>query len=815
MAAGALGLVIYIVVALLGGSGRHHARGLRGDGGGAETAATTARERPRPALAPRRGSGTETLAGTVIDAAGDPVAAVTVTGEPEEESGEVVVAESGADGAFALDGLVARRYRLRVEGQGVLSAEVRFVQAPATAVRIVVSREVAVEGRVLALDGRGASGVEVRLTRGAQPLETRTDAAGRFRFAGLPESRYRVWAYRGEQASPAVAADRLGAGPFAPIDLVLAPATVVSGRVVNEVTGAGVVADVVLVADDQDQPPRAVRSVADGLFRIEGVPFGRWTADAHAPGYLSADAVRFLAASDYAPVILLEPGTAVSGRVVDADGRPLAGASVLARGQGADGAGQEISEESLARAAAGGEEVPAGSQSWKGGTTATGLKFIERGELGVVVGPLPYPPPPGAGTLRVASPIAAAGAAGLPPLPIDPAVAPRLTTGADGTFRVTGVPPGRYQVWARRTGFAEGSTAPFEVVLGRDIDGLEIALGAGLTVEGQIVDDGGASVSGASVAARPRGGGDAIVATTGPDGRYQLGPLAGEVRLAVTAVGYGGAARDVSAPRVARLAIRRREDFILVRADAELEGRLLDSTGLAVRGAAVRVASDGSTGVAPALTDAAGRFRITGVPVGRHRVHVEHPDYPPLDAEIRTGIASTLELPLGGGVELTVRDRSTGAAVRGARVTAASPAGVRRDATAGPDGHAEIPGLAAGAWTLSAAAAGYAAAPVTVQVPAGRRLGEITVRDVRLDLSRVATLAGVVRDRNGERVAGAEVAVDGALARTTSDAQGRFRMSDAPSGAITLTARKGPHRGALRLDLAPGDELVTLELRLE
>ena len=263
------------------------------------------------------------------------------------------------------------------------------------------------------------------------------------------------------------------------------------------------------------------------------------------------------------------------------------------------------------------------------------------------------------------------------------------------------------------------------------------------------------------------------------------------------------------------MAIRRREDFTLVRADAELEGRLLDSTGLAVRGAAVRVASDGLTGVAPALTDAAGRFRIAGVPVGRHRVHVEHPDYPPLDAEIRTGVASTLELPLGGGVDLTVRDRSTGAALGVARVTATSPSGPRRDATAGPDGRAEIPGLAAGAWTLSAAAPGYAAAAVTVQVPAGRRLGEITVREVRLDLTRVATLAGVVRDRNGDRVAGADVTVEGALARATSDAQGRFRIGDAPSGPITLTARKGPHRGSLRLDLAPGDEQVTLELRLE
>ena len=797
------------MAALLGGDGNRPAP--RSGGDPVTASSSPAAERPRPALRPRRGRGSNTLSGTVIDAAGAPVAGVSVSAQPEDPAApaEVVVAVTAGDGAFALEGLSAGRYRLRVEGPGVLTAEVRFVEAPASAVRIAISREVAVEGRVLAPDGRPASGVEVRLARTGQPLETVSDAAGRFRFIGLPEGTYRVWAYRGEQASAALAADRVGAGPFAGIDLVLAPAAILRGQVVNEVSGRGVVADVTLVADDPDQPPRAARSDAGGRFMIEGVPFGRWTADARAPGYLSADAVRFLAASDYAPIIQLEPGAAVSGRVVDADGRPIEGAAVLARGQGADGAGQEISAASMAH-----PDLPGGLESWKGGTTATGLTFIPHGELGVVVGPLPYPPPPGAGLLRVASPVAAASA-GLPPLPIDPDVAPRLTTDAAGSFRVTGIPPGRYQVSASHPGFADGTSAAFQVELGRDIADLEIALGAGLTVEGQVVDDGGAAVAGATIAAQPRAGGEPAVTITGADGRYQLGPLAGELRLLVTAIGHGGAARDLSAPRVARSPLRRTEDFTLVRADASIDGRLLDAGGAAVRGASVRIDSTSLTGVAPAVTDAYGRFRIAGVPVGHHRLHVEHADYPPLDLDARTGIDNQLEVPFGGGAELTVRDRSTAAALGGARITATSPGGARRDGTTGPDGRVEIHGLAAGGWTFAASAPGYAAAAITVQVPAGRRLGDLTQRDVRLDLSRGAVLAGVVRDQSGDRVPGADISVDGALARTTSDAQGRFRLGDAPSGPITLTAKKGGHRGALKLDLAPGDELVTLELRLE
>ena len=42
-----------------------------------------------------------------------------------------------------------------------------------------------------------------------------------------------------------------------------------------------------------DAPPDAVYAVVsdDGRFRIEGVPNGRWIADAYAPGYLSPGGV--------------------------------------------------------------------------------------------------------------------------------------------------------------------------------------------------------------------------------------------------------------------------------------------------------------------------------------------------------------------------------------------------------------------------------------------------------------------------------------------------------------------------------------------
>ncbi|HYU16417.1 MAG TPA: carboxypeptidase regulatory-like domain-containing protein, partial [Candidatus Acidoferrum sp.] len=118
-----------------------------------------------------------------------------------------------------------------------------------------------------------------------------------------------------------------------------------------------------------------------------------------------------------------------------------------------------------------------------------------------------------------------------------------------------------------------------------------------------------------------------------------------------------------------------------------------------------------------------------------------------------------------------------------------------------------------GTWTVEASARGYAGGELAVQVAAGSRPRQLTAPPVRLELSRGAILAGVVRDHDGERVAGAAVAVG--RASTTSDEQGRFRLTEVASGAVTVEAQKGEARGALALDLAPGDELVTLELRME
>jgi protocatechuate 3,4-dioxygenase beta subunit len=812
-----------------------------------------------PELRERAGKGPHDLTGTVTDASGKPVSSVLVTAEPEAEAPPrrpraapaagnpppapdpaasrakpapatsrakpdpapaPVQAPTDPAGRFTLRGLAAGRHRLRVAGRGVLAAEVRFVDVPGAPVRVLVSRRTDVRGRVVD-GGRPVGGASVRLLLfgAAAPLSATTDASGAFAFDDLPEGRFRLWAAREARASAAQAVDRVGPGPFAPVDLVMGPAAIVNGRVVDSASGRGVAARVTLVADDPDQPPRAATSSADGGFRVDGVPLGRWTADAFAPGYISADAVRFEAGAGYAPSIALRRGGVLAGRVVDGGGAPVAGATVLAR---SEGGGADVSAETVAGRLGGGSAggwdpglaLAAGADT--GLVTATGLRFVPRGELGVLVGPLPFPPPAGAASVRVAAPTGGApgAAAGAPALPVDPALEPRFVTDRDGRFRLTGLAPGRYRVLAAHPEFADGASPPREVELDGAPAEIEVVLYAGLILHGSVVDERGAPVAGAAVEAKSGPSGpDPRYTVTGADGRYRLTPIATDVVLEVGAPGHGSAAREIAVGPLGGAPVLRREDFTLVQADAALEGRVLDANGSAVAGASVRVAGGASRAARPAVTDAAGQFRLAGVVGGSHRLRVEHPDYAPAEVEAATGAAVELRLSFGGAIAVDVRDRSGGAPIAGASVLARGPAGAARRAAAGRDGRVELGRLTPGRWTVEASARGYAAASADVEVAAGDRRDPLSAPAVRVELTRGATLSGVVRDAAGQRVAGASVTAG--RAHAASDADGRFRLTDVASGPVTVEAEKDGARGALSLDLSPGQELVTVELRLE
>jgi len=543
-AAAALACAALVAVFMLAipahGPEAHVPTSAASDGG----AATHAEQTPRlPA-----GQGSK-LSGVVVDGAGMPVAGAVLTAELEHgapdpalstgldaraPAGLVSAPVTASDGRFLLEGLEPGRYRVGVSGAGLLAAELRMVPVPSDEVRIVVARQVSVTGTVT--DGDRPVGAAIVGLRGEAiggTLEVKTDAHGGFTVPNLPEGRYQVYAYQGALAARTVRVARLGAGPFAPVELRLEAGAIVVGRVVDREEGVGLVAAVELRPQGEDQAPRYARSGEDGVFRIEGVPNGRWIADAYAPGYLSPGAVG-LEPGNGVPEFALVVGGTVEGRVLDAEGKPIEGASVRALTSGSSTT--EISalvEQDQLRRFSGRTAAPL--ETAAASPFANDPQFLPRGELGVMVGPIPPIPPPGAVPARpvsVIDPLSAGTAlVGEPAaLAVSPDRASIWTTGADGRYRIRGLAKSKLAVLAVAGGRAEARSREVTVKEGQVISGVDIVLTSGTYLVGKVSDPRGGAIAGAQVSAQPDIGAP-VDAFSDADGMSRPGPPVGKVTL--------------------------------------------------------------------------------------------------------------------------------------------------------------------------------------------------------------------------------------------------------------------------------------------
>ncbi len=498
----AIGLTVVVNIAVTrrgasgGGGFGSGSAGARVDGGIAFVPVVP----PTALVVPAGGA---SLSGFVVDGAGIPIAGAEVSAEPEHEaraagggsgsgsghgsdSGSGHGSDSGSgsghgsggaapvalapltasDGRFSIGGLAAGRYRLRVTGPGLLAAELRYVPVPSETTRVVVARQVAIEGRVI--DGTtGVAGAHVGVRGDAigGAIEVTTDATGAFRVADLPEGRYQVWAWQSALAARAVRVGRLGAGPFGAVELRLETAAIVVGRVVDRDEGTGLVAAVELRPVGDDQAPRYARAGDDGVFRIEGVPNGRWIADVFAPGYtVRAASSRSRQGRARVRARRRRQRRGPRARRRRSSGRRRGRARARRRGIGYGGArgrdlrgGRSRSPAPLFRRTAAPE---AAANTVLGMAPGGDPTLLPRGELGVMVGPIPPLPPPGQQASRPAT-IDLSGGPGAhlagdpPPLQVAADRASIWTTGADGRYRIRGIPRGKLVVLALAPGFAE------------------------------------------------------------------------------------------------------------------------------------------------------------------------------------------------------------------------------------------------------------------------------------------------------------------------------------------------------------------------
>ena len=376
-----------------------------------------------------------------------------------------------------------------------------------------------------------------------------------------------------------------------------------------------------------------------------------------------------------------------------------------------------------------------------------------------------------------------------------------FTTDAHGEFRVDGVAPGSYVAAAFATGLAPGGSPAFTVKRGETTSFVVVTLRAGALVSGRVIGRDGPLV-GATVAART-GFGEAAskLATTTTDryGEFTLRSLSGKITLAVAAPSYGEAERTISVDATDHA----REDFALTIENAHLRGQVLAPDGGAAAGVAVRVV-EGPT-LRRGVTDAQGQFAIDRVASGRYVLELRSPEYPSKRVTVDTERFSEHRLEAGGGARGVIHDLSTGIPIGGVRVTGSGPAGATTTGVTDARGLVELRGLVAGAWQLTARMTGYVAATRTVSIRVGRVL-----EDVSFELAHGATIAGVVRDQRGHRVAGAHVTLG--PASTVTDRDGNFRITDAVSG--DLEVEHDDQHGRLQLELARGEERLSLSVEI-
>jgi hypothetical protein len=135
--------------------------------------------------------------------------------------------------------------------------------------------------------------------------------------------------------------------------------------------------------------------------------------------------------------------------------------------------------------------------------------------------------------------------------------------------------------------------------------------------------------------------------------RFELADVpAGPVRVRVrTPSGRSGGAELELAPGEVR------DVDLVLEPGATVEGRVIDARNRPIPGASVFVLTGGGSSPRPeATTDAAGLFRLTGLPAGMHRLRLVAPGYTPAERDVDLSPSSNLELgdiALAGGPSAT------------------------------------------------------------------------------------------------------------------------------------------------------------------
>lgn len=396
------------------------------------------------------------------------------------------------------------------------------------------------------------------------------------------------------------------------------------------------------------------------------------------------------------------------------------------------------------------------------------------------------------------------------------AVAGSAVSDGIGAYTISGLAPGTYVLsgeGAGRPGRFNGGSATLEgaagisVPSGEDLTGVDLVLGPGGVLSGQVTDLDGDPVAGASVTGYSNGGFMSAPATTDLDGRFLLdGVPVGQVAVRVThpeftETWWPAADSRAGAQLLTVTDGSRTTDVDLeVRRGARIVG-VITSAGAPVAGATITAWKDGGATPIEAISAVDGTYAVTGLAPGVYRleagaagavseffadalsaadasaVEISGPDtVGPLVFDLAPGstIAGVVT-GVGGLPEAGVTVTATGQGVS---------SGAFASAVTGADGRFRLDGLGAGSFQVAYSKPGFVTEYHDNALSADRAAG-VTITEAGTAVQLTAQLAlgggvsGLITDRAGDPLAGVGVQAVGPemTATAVTGADGRYTVS--------------------------------------
>jgi len=811
-----------------------------GEAGAGSRALPGPRGRPELAIDPSR-LARAAISGTIRDAAGQGIAdaqVCAITGDRKLASVETRkrhCTASGRDGHYRIEGLLGVRHDVYASAPGHIPKQ--YTRGEGASRREFVELRAGQEARGVDITLQGG-GVEVHgvvkdLSGGA--VEGAQIMGGHGLAVTGADGLFSMWVKPGHlwisaQADGYANGNDAGVAPGHSFEIFLTPEAVLVGRVVRASDGTPVEGARVTAESGGWSWNQAVALTdADGNFRLDGLEPGAYKARAEADdamGMAEEQVILGLGETSAPIVIQAHPAFVIAGKIVTADGQPCEWGSLFVNDQAngrdawaeaeADGVVRargllpgEFQVEVHCAGKVSAERYPritirdrsVDGQRWE----VSGGRAIR----GVVVGG------DGKGVEGLSVQAHAKEDPDKPRAQRTSAWSGR--TDAAGRFELAGLLPGTYEVrvsaWNPPRATPDKPT-PVQLTEARDVDDLRITLPATGALKGVVRDAKGRAV--AKVRVSLHDGKNWLSAPVADDGSFHFADVAPGAYRAVAARDWeamrapGTGDDDLQGEKVqvregavetVQLVVAGAAEQVtgVVRdegggpvADAFIEATLESDSAAAASGRAARNGRWASFWGTPHLSDADGRFTLTGLSPGKHTLrahrkgggeaileHVEAGSDVVLTIAATGRMSGTVSLRGGGAPEdfqVSVEDERSGYE--------------RRDSFFRTGGAWSLAELPAGTYKVRVGA-GAGSAELEATMTAGQ-----DTTGLRVELAPKVTVRGTVIDVEGKPAPGLYVGVGdmGGVAYGGSDEQklnitdeaGRYEVAQAPTGKVRV-----------------------------